>query len=177
MGTTAEYATSIQSTELLALGDRVDAAEVATESLNNQHSAQSDKMEALEAGLQATGQQVGELETETSALSNELSTIDSKLADVKEDVEQLGETGGAASGPKVAFSAAMEEVNNLRGGRHGVHMVYSTVHTNVGSGYNPETGVFTVPVKGVYFFRFTASNRNHLDLDMGVKLYKNMEEI
>merc|ERR1712212_129511 len=175
--TATEYATQNSWTELVALGDRLVATEVATDALKNQHSAQSDEIAALEAGLQATGQQVGELETETSALSNELSTIDSKLTEVKEDVEQLEENGGVASGPKVAFSAAMKEVKGLKGGKYGAHMVYNSVLTNVGDSYNPETGVFTAPVSGVYFFRFTASNRNNLDLDMGIKLYKNQEEI
>merc|ERR1712168_184139 len=176
--TATEYATSIQATELLALGDRLVAAEVVTEGLKDQHSAQSDKIAALEDGLQATWQLVGELETQTSALSTELSTVDSKLSEVKKDVDQLEQgSGGVVSVPKVAFSAAMLKVSNLRGGKHGAHMVYNSVQTNVGDGYNPKTGVFTAPVTGVYFFRFTASNRNHLDLDMGVKLYKNQEEI
>merc|ERR1711931_501158 len=141
------------------------------EGLKNQHSAQSDKIAALEAGLQATGQQVGELETQTSALSNKLSNVDSKLSDVKEDLEELEESGGAGGAPKVAFSAAMDEVDKLRGDKYGVHMVYDIVYTNVGGGYDPETGVFTAPVKGAYFFRFTASNSNYYDSDMAIKMY------
>merc|ERR1712212_1066707 len=168
--TATETVNAAQSHDLAALGVRLTATEYATQNSWTELVALGDR-------LQATGQQVGELETETSALSNELSTIDSKLTEVKEDVEQLEENGGVASGPKVAFSAAMKEVNGLKGGKYGAHMVYNSVLTNVGDSYNPETGVFTAPVKGVYFFRFTASNSYHLDLDMGVKMYKNQEEI
>ena len=58
-----------------------------------------------------------------------------------------------------------------------MHMVYDSVLLNVGGGYDKLTGVFTAPAKGAYFFRFTASNSNNLDLRMAVKLYKNQEEV
>merc|ERR1711931_385690 len=100
-------------------------------------------------------------ETQTSALSTELSTVDSKLSEVKKDVDQLEQgSGGVVSVPKVAFSAAMLKVSNLRGGKHGAHMVYNSVQTNVGDGYNHENGV-----EGFF------SNAVTLELVMGDKVF------
>ncbi|KAI5630329.1 hypothetical protein C0J50_10196, partial [Silurus asotus] len=49
------------------------------------------------------------------------------------------------------------------------------VVSNIGGAYNPYTGVFTAPVKGVYYIRFTAATYNTNSNNMGVHLYKNSD--
>uniref|UniRef100_A0A8B9HX78 C1q domain-containing protein n=1 Tax=Astyanax mexicanus TaxID=7994 RepID=A0A8B9HX78_ASTMX len=54
-------------------------------------------------------------------------------------------------------------------------LVFKHVETNIGEGFNPETGVFTAPVNGVYFFAFNcfAGARKA----MSSALYKNEQHI
>ncbi|XP_052788015.1 complement C1q tumor necrosis factor-related protein 3-like [Mya arenaria] len=65
----------------------------------------------------------------------------------------------------VAFSAYIDIMQDNVGS--GVTMKYNQVFTNDGGGYNKHTGIFTVPVSGVYFFTFTVhANRRMTTLRM-----------
>ncbi|KAL7876680.1 hypothetical protein AOLI_G00116430 [Acnodon oligacanthus] len=50
-------------------------------------------------------------------------------------------------------------------------LIYRKVSANFGNGYDNETGIFTAPLKGVYYFRFYA--HCHTGNKMAVSLYKN----
>ncbi|KAL6489741.1 hypothetical protein MHYP_G00000860 [Metynnis hypsauchen] len=50
-------------------------------------------------------------------------------------------------------------------------LIYRKVSANFGNGYNNETGIFTAPLKGVYYFRFYAHCQT--GNQMAVSLYKN----
>ncbi|KAI5103792.1 complement component 1, q subcomponent-like 4 like precursor [Silurus meridionalis] len=80
----------------------------------------------------------------------------------------------ANEGSKVAFSASLLASGS---GHEGPYrdvpspLIYKKVVTNYGNGYDSNTGIFTAPVGGVYYFRFYA--HCHADTRMAVSLYKN----
>lgn len=102
--------------------------------------------------------------------------------------------------PKIAFSAGLTISGKIGPFSTETALIYSRVFTNSGSAYNPITGmhyhkhlnialkrdktdlsdsvagIFTAPVKGVYYFRFTAFNNKDKEW-MAVNLYHNGQRI
>ncbi|KAK9976573.1 hypothetical protein ABG768_021778 [Culter alburnus] len=74
---------------------------------------------------------------------------------------------------KVAFSAGLLENGLGHSGPVGIPktLVYKRVFSNIGSAYDSNTGIFTAPLKGAYFFRFYA--HCHSGNRMAVSLSKN----
>ncbi|MCJ8748865.1 hypothetical protein PDJAM_G00169710 [Pangasius djambal] len=76
--------------------------------------------------------------------------------------------------PKIAFSAALTHpVGNYN---VDITLVYTKVITNVGRAYNAVTGIFTAPLNGSYYIRFTSCD-NTDSHGMAIDLYKNNEKM
>ncbi|KAL2076602.1 hypothetical protein ACEWY4_027801 [Coilia grayii] len=56
-------------------------------------------------------------------------------------------------------------------------LVFTNILTNIGSAYNPTTGVFTAPVRGVYHFALHLLGDSQPYIQTGAALYKNDEQI
>uniref|UniRef100_A0A8C4DM14 C1q domain-containing protein n=1 Tax=Dicentrarchus labrax TaxID=13489 RepID=A0A8C4DM14_DICLA len=80
-----------------------------------------------------------------------------------------------AEKPKVAFYTALTNSALVGPYNTDITLKYSKVFTNIGNAYNPATGFFTAPVKGVYYFQFTAFG--HQPGSMAIDVYKNSERI
>ncbi|KAM9440716.1 complement C1q-like protein 4 isoform 2-T2 [Clarias gariepinus] len=121
------------------------------------------------------------MEKENTAQAGELLAVKSELERMKKDntamkskLEMMKKDNAAQ--PKVVFSAKFPK------GQKGpfnteTNLIYSEVITNVGGAYNKHTGVFTAPVSGTYYIRFTASNYHYQNKNLGVTLYKNNQQL
>ncbi|CAK6983975.1 complement C1q tumor necrosis factor-related protein 3-like [Scomber scombrus] len=76
---------------------------------------------------------------------------------------------------KVAFSAGLTDSGSVGPFDFETTLIFSKIITNIGRGYNQTAGVFTAPLRGLYFFSFTAAD--YLKGYMGLYLYRNNQPI
>ncbi|KAM8735415.1 complement C1q tumor necrosis factor-related protein 4-like [Acanthopagrus schlegelii] len=113
------------------------------------------ELKRAQAGLE-------ELKAERRAMTERLDAAERELKRVRET-------------PKVAFAASLGSNGLMKTTTGNKDLVYRDVLTNVGGAYNAETGVFTAPIRGVYYIRFTANSPTNFP--MSAVLYKNNAEI
>ncbi|KAE8290409.1 hypothetical protein D5F01_LYC12135 [Larimichthys crocea] len=121
---------------------------------------------ALEVRLRSTETHLEQLENHTADLEFRLRVSEKQLEDV-----QTGNTGE----PKVAFSAGLTDSGSVGPFDEETTLIFSKSITNIGRAYDQTSGVFTAPVRGLYFFSFTAAD--FLKGYMGVYLYRNNQPI
>ncbi|KAM8898806.1 uncharacterized protein AB9W97_009561 [Spinachia spinachia] len=158
---TADLQTRLSSSEseLLDTKSRIDQ-------LEKQNAVQ-------EARLTATEGRTSGLEGESTDLQTRLSSSESELLDTKSRIDQLEKQN--AENPKVAFYTALIDSGQIGAFSTEVTLKYSKVFTNIGNAYNPSTGFFTAPVKGVYYLQFTAAS--YITGYSGVYVFKNNQRI
>ncbi|XP_028831622.1 cerebellin 11 [Denticeps clupeoides] len=78
---------------------------------------------------------------------------------------------------RVAFTASILTSKDQHHGPFNdeSNLVFSKILTNIGNAYNPNTGVFTAPVKGVYYFRY--SGYGYAGNDMGLSIFKGSQRM
>ncbi|XP_036375404.1 complement C1q-like protein 2 [Megalops cyprinoides] len=161
-------------TELKELRDMVVEQRVELRVVEGRLKASENQVAHLKTENEALREMVTEQRSELGATKTELGTVEARLKTSESQVEELRRE--IADRPKVAFSAVLTDAGNVGPFNTDVTLVYAKVITNIGNHYSPATGIFTAPVRGVYYFRFTAFGfGSHLRI--GSMLYKNGQRI
>ncbi|CAB1345456.1 unnamed protein product, partial [Coregonus sp. 'balchen'] len=123
----------------------------------------------IENEYKTHNQQVKTASTTTTTQSGCEPTIHTVMRELGAMEERLGATVRSLEGmrnrleaserpnrPQVAFSATLGISGTIGPVSNEITLVFRRVLSNIGNAYNPTTGIFTAPVRGLYHFTFTA---------------------
>uniref|UniRef100_A0A3P8RQ17 C1q domain-containing protein n=1 Tax=Amphiprion percula TaxID=161767 RepID=A0A3P8RQ17_AMPPE len=120
--------------------------------------------------LNSAEHQIHQLQTETTDQTSKLLNLQRKLNTTESQQDEVN-----TDDLKVAFSAGLTDSGSVGPFDEERTLIFSKTMTNIGQAYNQTAGVFMAPVRGVYFFSFTAAD--YLKGYMGLYLYWNDQPI
>ncbi|XP_070400790.1 uncharacterized protein [Nothobranchius furzeri] len=134
---------------------------------------QEDQANKKELELQK--RELDKLKQQDQAHEGELITIKASANITENQVEALRREGEVK---QVAFSASLMDSGSGDVGPFNAQtpLVFRHVVTNIGNAYNPNTGFFIAPVRGVYHFVFHIKGHGHASHATGAVLFKNGEK-
>ncbi|XP_048018942.1 cerebellin-1-like [Megalobrama amblycephala] len=146
--------------------------------------AELEKLKHMDGRIQKLEETLTKVLSENEALKTEVRDSQNKLETVQKESEalktlvqdsqnKLESLQKENEGKKVAFSAGLLASGTGKIGPIGdtKTLEYKKVFSNVGNAYDSNTGIFTAPVKGVYYFRFYG--HCHDGTTMAISLLKN----
>ncbi|XP_041859631.1 complement C1q-like protein 2 isoform X2 [Melanotaenia boesemani] len=128
------------------------------------------------ASVAALKVEVKYLQRDNEAQDGELATIKTR-ANITENQLEVLKTEGEVK--RVAFSASLLASGSGTFGPFNAHtnLVFRHVVTNIGNAYNPHSGFFIAPVRGVYQFQFYIFGHGHASHASAAVLVKNGEHV
>ncbi|XP_023271148.1 complement C1q-like protein 2 [Seriola lalandi dorsalis] len=127
--------------------------------------------EALEARLNATVDELTRQKAEMESLKKENEGLQTRLNASEGEIDKLKQSSGKAA-PQIAFSVSLANFGEIyRGPCTDKTLVFKRILSNTGNAYDQNTGIFTAPVNGLYYFSFSSYGYNtHI---VGAILMKN----
>ncbi|XP_042565537.1 complement C1q-like protein 2 isoform X2 [Clupea harengus] len=162
------------------LTERLDASENEAETRLR---ASENKAETMETRLRASENRVEEQRAVIKELKEKQEEQAAALRAVGGSVNltgsQVEELRREREERRVSFSASLVASGGENFGPFSkpTTLIYRHVITNTGNAYNPNTGVFRAPVRGVYYFAVIAHGLGHASTPTGVSLHKNEEHV
>ncbi|XP_070709284.1 complement C1q-like protein 2 isoform X6 [Pempheris klunzingeri] len=156
-----------QKVELRNSKSKIEKLEQENTAVQARLSGSESKNAVLEARMSSSEIEVEELKRENAVLETRMSSSEIEVEELKRE---------NADRPKVAFSASLTDAGHVGPFNTDITLKFSKVFTNIGQAYSPTTGIFTAPVRGVYYFRFTLRD-NRASSWIGAKLYHNDERL
>ncbi|XP_073705858.1 cerebellin-2 [Garra rufa] len=136
------------------------------------------KITIMETRMKSMESEMERLKTQNEEQAKELKILHETTVDTKIKMDELMKQNQA---PKVAFSASLltsfgpQSVGPFYNGLH--TLIYKYVFLNTGNAYDPNTGIFTAPVRGVYAFRVFSKAFGNSDRAVTAGLFKNDQHI
>ncbi|CAI5661095.1 unnamed protein product [Oreochromis niloticus] len=128
----------------------------------------------MTASLAVQKEQITLLQKENQEQQAKLERQKTELESQKTEINQLKQE---LQVKQVAFSASLLDQGYGDTGPFNIHinLIFKHVFTNIGNAYNPHTGIFTAPVRGVYHFDWSVYARGNNKT--GAALFRNGEHI
>ncbi|XP_071779755.2 complement C1q tumor necrosis factor-related protein 3-like [Centroberyx gerrardi] len=137
--------------------------------LQRENEAQAVKLEQQKSQVDMLNTQLQAQAAALASLKAESTITESKVKALQKDVKVK----------QVVFSASLLASGSAHIGPFNAHtnLVFKHVTTNIGNAYNPHTGVFSAPVRGVYHFQFYVGAHGHASVASSAVLVKNEQQI
>ncbi|XP_067218954.1 complement C1q-like protein 2 isoform X2 [Chanodichthys erythropterus] len=159
-------------TEVRDSQNKLETVQKESEALKTLVQDSQSKIESLQKENEALKTLVQDSQSKIESLQKENEALKTLVQDSQSKIESLQKEN---EGKKVAFSAGLLASGTGQTGpfTDSKTLEYKKVFSNVGNAYDSNTGIFTAPVRGVYYFRFYG--HCHGGTTMAISLLKNSQ--